>query len=380
MRDDKKYSYMKEQLKRYHALVSDVIKIKEMTDPKEYLSLALSNKNYTIFIMGKVDAANALTQEQRDDFAVMGLTELSTLSFQDSYLAVYDRGRLICEQIERCKNIDDDAIESAALSYKGNLDGGPEYLLESGGALMGNKASCLIDGNEYAKNERGLNIVVYDNRTEKIVDSTCFDTYASDVRDGENLEAALRNAEENGKRYSQLSAELKKLYLYNRRCENAKKTAYLKQSITEDGFLTYLSAYREEDYIIYLSVMDEAAGAMDMSARTCLADYGLTELSALEWRDSYLGMINSGKVVYERRDHGNESIATRYIGHVLESGGCESNDCHSSVVIDGVEYSPNSRGINIVVYDTLTKSVVDTAVFDTCVTPIKVPDDEEEIQ
>lgn len=46
-------------------------------------------------------------------------------------------------------------------------------------------------------------------------------------------------------------------------------------------------------------------------------------------------------------------------------------------MIDGTEYSPNSRGINIMVYDTMTKEIVDTAVFDTCVNLIKALNTED---
>lgn len=237
---------------------------------------------------------------------------------------------------------------------------------------MGDIASCLINGMEYAQNQRGLNIVIYDNKTKKVIDSVCFDTCASTVREGGDLTAALSRAEESGKSYDELSTELQKLYLYNRRCDNKRTAGYLKQEIGEDGLLAYLSAYWKEDYIIYLSVKDEAAGAMDEAARACLADYGLVELSALGWRDSYLGIVNGGQVAYERKDHGSDPITTRYISHILQSGGGESVDCRSSIVIDGGECSPNTRGINMVVYDTMTKEIVDTVAFDTCATPIKI--------
>lgn len=376
VREDTKYSFMKEQLNQYHTSVGDVIKRNEIIDPAEYLSLAVADKDVAVFIAVKDDAASQLNAEQRANFAAMGLSKLSALAFRDSYLAVFDRGKLICEQIEHQGSAEEDR-ELVTLSYSGKLGDGSVYSLESGGIAMGNKASCLIDGTEYAQNQRGLNIVIYDNKTKKVIDSTFFDTCASAVREGGDLTAALNRAEQSGKSYDELSAELQKFYLYNRRCDNKRTAGYLKQNIDESGLFTYLSAYWKEDYIIYLSVMDEAAGAMDEAARACLADYGLEELSELGYRDSYLGVVNGGQVVYERKDHGSEPIATRYISHVLKSGGNEARYCHSSIIIDGTEYSPNARGINIVVYDTMTKEVVDTAVFDTCVNPIKTLNTED---
>lgn len=374
VREDKKYFYMKEQLNEYHASVSDVMQIKEMTDPREYLYTAVSNTDYTVFIIVKNEAAGCLTQEQREGFATMGLTKLSTLACRDSYLAVFDRGLLVCEQMEHEDNAGGKNKKTGPLSYRGNLSNGMGYVLESGGALMGDKASCLINGIEYAKNQQGINIVLYNNNTEKVIDTTWFDTSASSTRDGENLIVALENAEKSEKSYLELSEDLQKLYMYNRNCENQRTAECLKQEIADNGLFSYLSTYGKEDYIIYISVNDGAAGALDSAARASLADYGLTELSQLEWRDSYLAVINSGQVVYEKKDHGSEPITTRYFNHTLQSGGSESGDCRSSIIIDGVQYSPNTRGINIVVYDTATKMVVDTAVFDTCVNPIKLLD------
>lgn len=36
-----------------------------------------------------------------------------------------------------------------------------------------------INGDNYAVNKRGLNIVIYSKKYKKVVDSVCFDTYAN---------------------------------------------------------------------------------------------------------------------------------------------------------------------------------------------------------
>jgi len=46
---------------------------------------------------------------------------------------------------------------------------------------VGNYCSIRIDGVEYAKNRRGLNIVVYDNRAGEVVDSVAFDTHVQEM-------------------------------------------------------------------------------------------------------------------------------------------------------------------------------------------------------
>ena len=51
------------------------------------------------------------------------------------------------------------------------------YDVVSAGYECGNECSIKIDGKEYGKNQRGLNIVVYNHVTKAVVDSVCFDTY-----------------------------------------------------------------------------------------------------------------------------------------------------------------------------------------------------------
>jgi hypothetical protein len=54
--------------------------------------------------------------------------------------------------------------------------------LESAGYEEGNTSSIKIDGIEYSKNKRGMNIVVYDLNKGEVVDSVNFDTYVSIYR------------------------------------------------------------------------------------------------------------------------------------------------------------------------------------------------------
>lgn len=51
------------------------------------------------------------------------------------------------------------------------------YEISSAGYENGNTCSIRIDGTEYAKNMRGINIVVYNHVTKTVVDSVCFDTH-----------------------------------------------------------------------------------------------------------------------------------------------------------------------------------------------------------
>lgn len=361
VRGNQKYTYLEEQLEEYKEQVIDVLKLAEQTNVVNYLTAAKDNEHYSIFIMAKDDATGALNDELRDGFTTLGLKGLSTLQYRESYLAVIDKGEVAY-----------DMFGDSDISYEGKLDDNAFFSLKSGGVFSGDIASCEINGVEYAQNHRGLNIVIYDNLNHKVIDTTYFDTWESATRAGLNKEDVLIDALAEGMSYEELSDELKLLYLYNIKCERTKNSILLKQIVGEGGILDFIEFYRnEEDIVIFISAMDEAAGALDDNARKILAQKGLVELSKLEVRDSYLAIIDDGQVMFEQKDHGEKPISMKGIEYSVISGGFDSGNV-SSVKINEKEYSDMQRGLNIVVYDKKQQMVIDTASFDTCAIPINI--------
>lgn len=408
VRGVKGFEFMEDELEKYHSKIADVIKLREATDPAEYLSLAFSHEDYAVFLAVRNDAASALTEEQRQVFAALGLTSLSELGYRSSYLAAIDGGVVLYEREEPIPEEDpvpdiageeaeedeikndlehitiedvrqsreEEETEELTISYNGALADGTVYALTSGGYTMGNKASLKLDGTEYASNARGLNIVVYDKEKKEILNSAVFDTHSSPVRESGNLEAALEAALEQTDDYTTLSSNLKKLYLYNRRCENVRNLSYLKQSAGKDGLLTYLDGVlSDEDYAVFLSVKNDGAKGLGPEVRAALYERGFEALSELEYRDSYLAVILGEELVRETKSHKKTPISTSgtwipdsngggNIVYSVRSGGRKSGNV-SSIYIGNTEYSANKRGINIVVWDTVTNSQVASVTFDT---------------
>lgn len=145
-----------------------------------------------------------------------------------------------------------------------------------------------------------------------------------------------------------------------------------KENLTEDGFWDYLMEYWNDGNLeIFLSVQDDAAYSFDSAVRSVFSQNGLAGLAALEFRDSYLAVISGGEVLYELRDHGKVPIEESILGVQMSSGGMDSGN-ESSVVINGTDYSPKGRGINIVVYDPLLDMVIDTVSFDTYEASVRI--------
>ncbi len=167
-----------------------------------------------------------------------------------------------------------------------------------------------------------------------------------------------------------------------------------------EEYLSYLLG--EEDFEIFLSVKEDAAGTLTEEQREYFASIGLEELADLGYRDSYLAIIDDGEVLTEERlaydeTTNNEEQTEGYSVELRE----EFNELHtvtaegktedgkpyllsscgwtavdgaaSSCVIDGTENSKNRQGLNIVVYDKKLKCVVDSTTFDTSVSATRKP-------
>lgn len=134
-----------------------------------YLSM-LNDERYSVFIAADDETANGLIPEAREKLAELGLVNGSMLEFGNSYLAAITEDGIVEER------------GNQELSNSGAIrDGRVTYEIMSKGYNSGSDCSIKINGTEYAKRKRGINIVVYDNLTRKVIDSVCFDTWETNV-------------------------------------------------------------------------------------------------------------------------------------------------------------------------------------------------------
>ena len=95
----------------------------------------------------------------------MGLSFPLKECYQSSYIAAIKDGEILTEEISDEK-----------LSYQTEIENISLEVI-SAGYNSGNTASIKINNVEYAVNQRGLNIVVYDTKENCVADSVCIDTY-----------------------------------------------------------------------------------------------------------------------------------------------------------------------------------------------------------
>ncbi len=393
VRDDPNYSFLISDKEKYDKEVEEKITYKEIDNVKDYLQYAMNDDDNVIFISVKDDASYSLTEQQKEYFKSIGLNNLSELEFRGSYIGIIQNNNVIIdisdygseytdEDIEETselsnldiingsadaenpfetEEIDEETDEEIYLCEQGKLSTKDTYTIKSGGAELGNISSIMVNGVEYSPNSRGLNIVVYNPNSHSVVSARVFDTHQY----SEQKEIIKSNDIDEDVDFSNLEPNLQKLFLYNRKCEASKLHTSMQSVVEKRDFLTYINTYSERDNTtIFLSVCDEASVFLEKYSKKELRNRGLQILSNLSSNESYIAEIYNGSVAYEQADSGNTPISKSHVGYEIISGGANSGSI-SSILIDGIEYSPNSRGINVVVYDELLKSVISTAVFDT---------------
>lgn len=152
----------------YTAVVRNA-QLRYITDIVEYLE-AIRQSTYTIFIAAMDEASNSINESIIEKMRQLGLSVDLTGKWRNSYYAVISQEGILEE------------VGTEALSAQGSFrDGRCIYNISSAGYECGNTCSINLNHTEYAKKQRGLNIVVYDNVYRKVVDTVCFDTYADSL-------------------------------------------------------------------------------------------------------------------------------------------------------------------------------------------------------
>lgn len=160
VRTNPSYDSMAQEVTTYRQAVNDANLIL-VDDFKSYLS-HLSRNRYSLLF-----AVNASEEEPYPDDIQLALTQLGLdprMSSGGCYVAALEHGTVLADQWSGGT-----ASQSVALA-----DDAYATLTSDGGK---NSVACsiTIDGTEYALNEPGLNIVVYNHETGQVADSVAFD-------------------------------------------------------------------------------------------------------------------------------------------------------------------------------------------------------------
>ncbi len=118
-------------------------------------------------------------------------------------------------------------------------------------------------------------------------------------------------------------------------------------------FLEVLKVYKNS--VIYISVKDDASRSLPAEVRDELEARGSSLVSKLGYRQSYVLVIDAGKVVKEVLDSTGVA-STRYNDVVVESSGYKLGT-RNAIYINEINISPNKRGFNVAVVNKSSREV-----------------------
>lgn len=310
------YEHMDAQYEQYRQTVLPG-ELKSATDPIDYLKLA-AEAGRKVTLTAHYGATAAMTDGQIASLEEMGLAQLMQLKEGETYTAVLEKGALVSQK-----------VSPAAAA-------------------------------EAADGSRPLKISVADADGRKAVDTAVFPTDTAATREtyGADTIALLQSGELSpvpGGLYESIS-----LYQQRQQLMDA-----LKDQPYTDVCSFLADHIQNEDSMIFIAVRNEASRGLTKKVRATLKGYGLTELSQIAFRDSYLGVIDGGTVVKEMRSQDALAYEMDAPSVQLKSAGFNTGEMASSLLIKGAEFSPDKRGLNIAVYDKKTGAVIAIAHFDT---------------
>ncbi|MCR4784527.1 MAG: hypothetical protein K6A35_08460 [bacterium] len=167
-----------EKTKSIYQHVCNSFSLDKINDFNTYIR-AINDPLFITFISAKDEINEAKKTDYRDVYLkVLGKDIKWETGYENAspekgaYLAVVGKG------INRKK-------ESDPLRLDGNFDHMRNHfsmLSEGGKDVKSSKSSIIINEQEYSKNKRGLNLVVFDLVRNRVVDSVCFDTHSKELK------------------------------------------------------------------------------------------------------------------------------------------------------------------------------------------------------
>jgi len=136
-------------------------------------------------------------------------------------------------------------------------------------------------------------------------------------------------------------------------------------------FNQYLSFIADPRYSVLVAARDEASSGLSEENREKLRALGLEASLEDAFRSSYIAVIDQGELVLERLTEADSTESLFEKGtlkdgtpYFIFSAGYSAGE-QSRIIVGGVDYSVNRRGLNFVVYDNEKHTVIDSVVFDT---------------
>lgn len=155
----------------YIDIVSDA-NLSHIDNILEYLdALIIAKDRYAIFVSACDDYATSMSPEIIEKLHQLDISDELSCGSYAGFVSVIENGNSVYE------NYADEEIYTTGFVDNSML----EYTITSVTDSNGWVNSIILNGREYSKDTKGINIVVYSNETHRILDTVSFDAYEKDM-------------------------------------------------------------------------------------------------------------------------------------------------------------------------------------------------------
>lgn len=132
-----------------------------------------------------------------------------------------------------------------------------------------------------------------------------------------------------------------------------------------ESFDEYISELLGKDYVVCIAVNQDAGAYLSEESAKLLQKLGAVQDVSQAGGKSYLVVLENGTVHAEVCTEETAAYENRLYGHRISmiSQGAAAGS-HASIQFDGVEYAPDEKGFNIVVYDPKIDTILTSASFE----------------
>lgn len=275
---------------------------------------------------------------------MLGIQSDLEKTFGYSFIAVIDGGKCVKELIEKDKRIETDyelPMGAESLCFK----------ISSQGYNTAKTSLCPIsiemDGVDLAANRRGLNFLVFDKKSNSVIDSAAFDTFGETM----SFNFPYRN----------------RAVSYPNTPDDLNKCGYLP---------TYVLGLKKfkKDLTVYICGCDAYTNVnnTNSSMLNSLRSLGFNCDLNDTYRYSYIGISDGGLVVAEllskdqKLEYSCDIDKNKiYIESVGYNAAHERSETSGKINVNNENLSVNKRGLNIVVWDKKNNRLIDSVCFDT---------------
>ena len=132
-----------------------------------------------------------------------------------------------------------------------------------------------------------------------------------------------------------------------------------------ESFEEYLAELTDKDYVVCMAVNQDGGAYLSEEAVALMQQLGCQWDVSMAGGKSYLAIVENGTIHGEVCAEEAVAYKNRLYEHTFSvvSQGAQAG-CYASIVVDGVEYAPNEKGFNVVVYDPKLDMILSSKSFE----------------